>query len=88
MPSVLLGIIMAIRYTHKEELWNSWSHAGGIIMGVLFGVVFVEATEAKIYSQSVLNAVNANTSSSTSFVLKNAPPPRRQRICPQAGTRS
>ena len=35
---------MAIRYTHKEELWNSWSHAGGIIMGVLFGVVFVWMT--------------------------------------------
>ena len=35
---------MAIRYTHKEELWNSWSHAGGIIMGVLFGTVFVWMT--------------------------------------------
>ena len=23
---------MAIRYTHREELWNSWSHAGGIVM--------------------------------------------------------
>ena len=32
---------MAIRYTHKEELWNSWSHAGGILMGVVFGVVFL-----------------------------------------------
>ena len=31
---------MAIRYTHKEELWNSWSHAGGIVMGVIFGVIF------------------------------------------------
>ena len=24
---------MAIRYTRKEELWNSWSHAGGIVIG-------------------------------------------------------
>ena len=32
---------MAIRYTHKEELWNSWSHAGGIVMGVAFGIVFL-----------------------------------------------
>ena len=32
---------MAIRYTHREELWNSWSHAGGILMGVVFGVVFL-----------------------------------------------
>ena len=32
---------MAIRYTRREELWNSWSHAGGIVMGVVFGVVFL-----------------------------------------------
>ena len=32
---------MAIRYTHKEELWNSWSHAGGIMLGVTFGVIFI-----------------------------------------------
>ena len=32
---------MAILYTHKEELWNSWSHAGGIVIGVVFGVVFL-----------------------------------------------
>ena len=32
---------MAIRYTHKEELLNSWSHAGGIVMGVAFGVIFL-----------------------------------------------
>ena len=30
-----------IRYTRKEELWNTWSHAGGILMGVLAGIVFV-----------------------------------------------
>jgi hypothetical protein len=32
---------MAIRYTHKEELWNSWSHAGGIAMGAVVGVIFL-----------------------------------------------
>ena len=32
---------MAIRYTHREELWNSWSHAGGIVLGVAAGVVFL-----------------------------------------------
>ena len=32
---------MAIKYTHKEELWNAWSHAGGIVMGVAFGIVFL-----------------------------------------------
>ena len=32
---------MAIRYTHREELWNSWSHAGGIVMGVTCGIVFL-----------------------------------------------
>ncbi|MBO4848674.1 MAG: N4-gp56 family major capsid protein [Clostridia bacterium] len=42
-------------------------------IGRLYGVVFVESTEAKVYSQSVLNAVKANTSSSATFVLKNDP---------------
>ncbi len=32
---------MAIRDTHREELWNSWSHAGGIVLGVVFGIVFI-----------------------------------------------
>jgi hemolysin III len=30
-----------IRYTHKEELWNAWSHAGGIALGVVVGVIFL-----------------------------------------------
>lgn len=30
-----------IRYSHKEELWNSWSHAAGIIVGVAVGVAFL-----------------------------------------------
>ena len=32
---------MAIRYTRREELWNSWSHAAGIVLGVVFGIVFI-----------------------------------------------
>ena len=32
---------MAIKYTHKEELWNAWSHAGGIVMGAAFGAIFL-----------------------------------------------
>ena len=30
-----------IKYTHKEELWNAWSHAGGIVLGVVMGVIFL-----------------------------------------------
>ncbi len=30
-----------ISYTHREELWNSWSHAGGIFLGTIFGVIFL-----------------------------------------------
>lgn len=42
-------------------------------IGTLFGVKFVESTECKVDKQTVLNKVNANTSSSTDFVLKNDP---------------
>ena len=57
------------KYSNAEQIYSGE-------IGRLFGVVFVEATEAKVYSQSVLNAVNANTSSSASFVLKNVPTAR------------
>lgn len=30
-----------IRYTHKEEIWNTFSHAGGILMGVVVGIIFL-----------------------------------------------
>ena len=30
-----------IRYTKKEEILNAWSHGGGILMGVVFGVIFL-----------------------------------------------
>ena len=31
---------MAIRYTHTEEVWNSWSHAGGAMMAGAVGIAF------------------------------------------------
>lgn len=32
---------MSIHYTRKEELWNSWSHAAGIVLGVVVGILFL-----------------------------------------------
>ena len=32
---------MPIRYTHKEEIWNTLSHAGGILIGAIIGIVFL-----------------------------------------------
>ena len=57
------------KYSNAEQIYSGE-------IGRLFGVVFVEATEAKVYHQSVLNAVNANTTASATFVLKNAPTER------------
>ena len=57
------------KYSNAEQIYSGE-------IGRLFGVVFVEATEAKVYQQSVLNAVNANTTSSTTFILKNMPTER------------
>lgn len=28
-------------FSHREELWNAWSHAGGILLGVVFGAIFL-----------------------------------------------
>ena len=30
-----------IRYTKKEEIWNAASHGGGILIGVVFGIIFL-----------------------------------------------
>lgn len=35
---------MPIRYTHKEEIWNTFSHAGGILLGVVIGIIFLVMT--------------------------------------------
>lgn len=32
---------METRFTHKEELWNTWTHAAGIVLGVAAGVYFL-----------------------------------------------
>lgn len=33
-----------IRYTHKEEIWNTFSHAGGILLGIVVGIIFLVMT--------------------------------------------
>ena len=33
-----------IRYTKKEEIWNATSHGGGILLGVVFGIIFLVMT--------------------------------------------
>ena len=30
-----------IRYTKKEEIWNSASHGGGVLLGVVVGIIFL-----------------------------------------------
>ena len=30
-----------IFFNHKEEMWNSWSHAGGILIGAVVGGIFL-----------------------------------------------
>ncbi len=63
----------------SDALWqdvSKYSCAEAIYsgeIGRLFGVVFVESTEAKVFTQSVLNKVSASTTSAAEFVLKNAP---------------
>ncbi|MBR6428254.1 MAG: N4-gp56 family major capsid protein [Clostridia bacterium] len=63
----------------NDENWknvSAYQNAEAIYsgeIGRLYGVVFVESTEAKVYEQSVHNGVKSATSSSLTFVLKNAP---------------
>lgn len=62
-----------------DQLWqdvSKYSNAEQIYtgeIGTLFGVVFIESTEAKVFTPSVANAVKATTDTATTFVLKNAP---------------
>ena len=30
-----------IKYTRREEIWNAASHGGGIVLGVVFGIIFL-----------------------------------------------
>ena len=32
---------MAIEYTKKEEIWNTWTHAGGAMMAGAVGIAFI-----------------------------------------------
>ena len=32
---------MKIYFSHKEELWNSWSHFGGVVLGIGVGIAFL-----------------------------------------------
>ena len=57
------------KYSNAEQIYSGE-------IGRMFGVVFVESTEAPVSAQSVLNKVNANTSSSATFDLKNDPTPK------------
>lgn len=66
----------------SDALWQDASKYSGVEniysgeIGRLFGVVFVESTEAKTFMQSVHNAVKTAVASGTSFALKNAPTER------------
>ncbi len=77
----------------NDELWKSvstYSNSEAIYsgeIGRLFGVVFVESTEAKIYEQTVLNTVSAATSNSNAFVLKNAPTAEEQAYLSTGGNK-
>ena len=63
----------------NDEMWknvSAYSNAEAVYsgeIGMLYGVVFVESTEAKVYTQAVRNFVKSSTNSSTSFVLANTP---------------
>ena len=54
------------KYSAAEQIYDGE-------LGRMFGVVFVESTEAKVFKQSVCNKVNAAVTSGSSFVLKSDP---------------
>ncbi len=63
----------------SDEMWknvSTYSNAEAVYsgeIGMLYGVVFVESTEAKVFHQKVYNFVKSTTTSSTKFVLANEP---------------
>ncbi len=54
------------KYSDAEQIYSGE-------IGRLFGVVFVESTEAKVFSQSVLTAVAAHTANSAVVTLADMP---------------
>lgn len=63
----------------NDEMWknvSTYSNSEAIYsgeIGRLFGVVFVESTEAKVFSQTVRNYVDDDTENSKAFVLRDEP---------------
>ncbi len=53
-------------YSNSEAIYSGE-------IGRLYGVVFVESTEAKVYEQSVLNSVKIGVSGSYTFILNETP---------------
>lgn len=56
------------KYSNAEQIYSGE-------IGRLFGVVFVESTEAKIFKQSVYNVAKTSTQESEYLKLKNTPTP-------------
>lgn len=54
------------KYSNAEQIYTGE-------IGQLFGVVFVESTEAKVIEEPFIEAVNAATTTSADFVLKGTP---------------
>lgn len=48
---------MTIRYTNKEEQWNSWSHAAGIILGLAAGVTFLRVCSHGSHPWALLGVI-------------------------------
>lgn len=41
ISNIIYDYSMKIHFSHKEELWNSWSHFGGVVMGIGVGIAFL-----------------------------------------------
>lgn len=68
------------KYSCAEQIYSGE-------IGRLFGVVFVESTEAKVFSQSVLNKVKTAPAHPKPSCSRTAPRTRRRRISPLRETR-
>lgn len=54
------------KYSNAEQIYSGE-------IGRLFGVVFVESTESKVYEQAVCNKIKVGVTAATSFTLLNKP---------------
>ncbi len=77
----------------SDENWknvSTYSNSEAIYsgeIGRLYGVVFVESTEAKVYEQSVHNKVKLATTNSSTFVLKSNPTEMEKAYLSQGGNK-